>query len=87
MQRSAFTGPMLNPRVCLPSHRWLWLAAQHPHWRAEEHTCYPPAFRQAARALLLVAHRGASLAGPSAGSSGAAQLRRLPRELLPAILA
>ncbi len=49
------------------------------------HASFPPAFRQAARTLLLVAHRGASAAGKS--SAGAAQLARLPRELLLVVLA
>ena len=85
----------------------------------ESHASFPPAFKQAARTLLLAAHRGVGSAGaaqqrgsrrsagrartraskarqrgaPSGAASaadaatGAAQLARLPRELLHAILA
>ena len=55
------------PQKCilarLPARRWLWLAARSKPWSPERHAAFPPAFKQAARTLLLAAHRGASAAG------------------------
>ena len=42
--------------------RWLWRAALHEPWTPATHSQFPPAFRAAARTLLLVTHRGAAAA-------------------------
>lgn len=84
----------LHPHTAAPlwpgfPHRWLWLAAQRQPWSPELHASFPDSFKRAARTLLLVAHRGASLAeaDDAASSSGAAQLARLPPGVLHTVLA
>lgn len=59
-----------------PSAKWLWLAAQRPPWSPASHAAFPPQFRDAARALLLAAHR----------STGTAALGALPEPLMLRIL-
>ena len=67
------------------SGKWLWLAAQRVPWSPASHASFPPAFREAARALLLAAHRSASGAAPQPPGS-AASLGTLPQPLLLGIL-
>ena len=60
------------PHSCSAGCRWLWLAAQRLPWSPEAHATFPPAFKEAARTLLLAAHRGATLAASDAsGAAGA----------------
>lgn len=68
--------------------RWLWLAARRKRWHPERHASFPPAFRDAARTLLLAAHRGARRPVPPTGgtAAGLALLGRLPAELLHRII-
>lgn len=61
----------------LAHRRWLWKAAQREPWSPATHASFPPAFRAAARALLLVAQRGGSSA-PTPASAAAAGLASLP---------
>ena len=58
-------------RVLLPvlRCRYLWLAVQHPPWSPAEHRRFMPAFKQAARTLLLAAHRTGSVGGSGSGSN------------------
>ncbi|KAL4436554.1 hypothetical protein ABPG75_003693 [Micractinium tetrahymenae] len=74
-------GPVLQDEgLDLAGHnRWLWMAIQHPDWSPAQHSRYPPAFKAAARTLLLAAQRGS-------GQRPAASLGSLPVEVLLAIL-
>lgn len=51
----------------------MWLALTRPPWRPVNHTRFPPAFRLAARQLLLAAHRlsASSCTCCTAGAGGA----------------
>lgn len=62
------------------SAKWLWHAAQRVPWSPASHASFPPAFRTAARALLLAAHR-------AHGRGGAPTLGALPPALLLEVLA
>ena len=72
----------------------MWLAAQQPDWSPQEHARFPPAFKAAARTLLLAARHGARLGGgpdeQSPGEEGAEgalrQLGALPAKALLRVL-
>lgn len=61
------------------SAKWLWRAAERKPWSPATHAAFPPAFREAARALLLAAHR-------AHGRDGATTLGVLPPALQLSIL-
>lgn len=61
---------MPQPTAVRSCRRWLWLAAQREPWSPAIHVCFPPAFRAAARTVLLAAHRASSTAGAQSQRPG-----------------
>lgn len=57
---------------------WLWHAYQRPAWTPDSHQQFQPAFRAAARTLLLAAHRS----GKQAGRSATTGLGAMPQDVL-----
>lgn len=68
--------------------RTLWLAISGDGWLPESHCHYSPAFRAAAKALLLAQHRlSRAPEAEGEGSAAASGLGLLPAEMLWHILA
>ncbi|PRW44441.1 leucyl phenylalanyl-tRNA-- transferase [Chlorella sorokiniana] len=72
-------------------NKYLWLAIQRPDWSPAQHHRFPPAFRAAARGLLLSSHRWGSAsaaagAEEAAGLPSSAHLGALPRDVLLKVL-
>jgi hypothetical protein len=72
--------------------RFLWLAITQPTWSPARHRHLPPAFRRAARTLLLVLHRSAAgeqqpcSSTPPASSAQPLGGRHLPVHIVEEIL-
>jgi hypothetical protein len=59
------------------------MAANPVPWSPQQHARFPPAFRHAARALLLAAQRGGSSPAGQLGGAAARRQRRIPSYRLP----
>lgn len=73
-------GWLARQDATLPSSlccRWLWRAALHEPWSTATHSSFPPAFKAAARSLLLAANRSRTAAARAAAACRSRRSQRL----------